>query len=195
MKLNTDFFKIKYNNVAPRKGMLLVSEPFAPDYFFKRSVVLITEHNENGSSGFILNKPINKKLPEISSEFGNFDVSVSLGGPVSRENIYYIHTLGNVIPGSINITKNLFWGGEFEILKTIISSGKILKNQIRFFIGYSGWQAKQLETEISKDYWLVTNTDINTIMNYDKVIWEKVVSLLDDKYQIWANFPENPGHN
>jgi len=195
METNPDLFKIKHNNIEPKQGLVLVSEPFAPDSIFSRSVVLLAEHNEKGTVGFILNKPLNKKLSQLSEEFGNFDIKVSLGGPVGNKNIYYLHTYGEKIPGSIKIIKDLYWGGDFKILQVLIESGSIDEKKIRFFIGYSGWSEKQLDDEIKKDFWLVSDIDIETIMNYDKEIWNKVVSKLDKRYSIWQHFPENPNLN
>ena len=190
-----DIFKINHNSIKPKQGLVLVSEPFAPDSIFSRSIILLTEHNENGSIGFILNKPFNKKISDFSSEFGNFDINVSLGGPVGSEHIYYIHTYGEKIPGSILIKDGLYWGGEFEIVKMLSEAGKLDKNKIRFFIGYSGWAPEQLMNEIKKDYWLVSDIDVETIMQNDKKIWDKVVSELDNPYKIWQYFPENPNLN
>ena len=190
-----DIFKINHNSIKPKQGLVLVSEPFAPDSIFSRSIILLTEHNENGSVGFILNKPFNKKISDFSSEFGNFDINVSLGGPVGSEHIYYIHTYGEKIPGSIFIKDGLYWGGEFEIVKMLSEAGKLDKNKIRFFIGYSGWAPEQLMNEIKKDYWLVSDIDVETIMQNDKKIWDKVVSELDNPYKIWQYFPENPNLN
>lgn len=190
-----DIFKINHNSINPKQGLVLVSEPFAPDSIFSRSIILLTEHNENGSVGFILNKPFNQKISDFSSEFGNFDINVSLGGPVGSEHIYYIHTYGEKIPGSIHIKENLYWGGEFKIVKMLTETGKLDKNKIRFFIGYSGWSPNQLATEINKNYWLVSDIDVATIMQNDKKIWDKVVSELDNPYKIWQYFPENPNLN
>ena len=193
--MKTDFFKIEHNNIAPEQGKLLVSEPFTPDMVFKRSVILLTEYNKKGAVGFILNKSVKKKLSEISDEFGDFDAPVFLGGPVAGDSIFYIHTLGDKIPNSIKIKDNLFWGGDFDVLSLMISAGKVKKDEIMFFVGYSGWSQGQLDDEISKNFWLVADLDVNTIMTKDKGIWKNVLTQLDDKYQVWANFPENPGHN
>ena len=195
MELNVDIFKIKHNNKAPEQGLVLVSEPFAPDSIFSRSVVLLAEHNNKGTVGFILNKPLNRKLSQLSKEFGNFDIKVSLGGPVGNKNIYYLHTYGKKIPGSILIKDNLYWGGDFNILQTLIESGAVNESKIRFFIGYSGWSEEQLNNEIKKDFWLVSDIDVKTIMKFDKEIWNKVVSKLDRRYSIWEHFPENPNLN
>ena len=195
MNDNNDIFKIQHNTIKPKQGLVLVSEPFAPDSIFSRSIILLAEHNEEGSVGFILNKPFNRKISDFSSEFGSFDMNVSLGGPVESEHIYYIHTYGEKIPGSIHIKGNLFWGGEFRVVQTMSEIGKLDENKIRFFVGYSGWSSKQLINEIDKNYWLVSEIDVKTIMKNDKKIWNKTVSALEKPYRAWQYFPENPNLN
>ncbi|MCF6366007.1 MAG: YqgE/AlgH family protein [Bacteroidales bacterium] len=195
MKIKPDIFKIKHNNVSPKQGLVLVSEPFAPDSVFSRSVILLAEHNEEGTVGFIINKPIKRTLRQITKEFGNIDMKISIGGPVNNENIYFIHTYGKKIPGSIKIIDNLYWGGDFKVLQMLLESGTVDENKIRFFVGYSGWQKDQLKNEIKKDYWLVSDIDTKTVMHYDKEIWNKVVAKLDKRYSIWQYFPENPNLN
>lgn len=190
-----DIFKINHNNIKPKQGLVLVSEPFAPDSIFSRSIILLAEHNAEGTVGFILNKPFNRKISDFSSEFGNFDINVSLGGPVENQHIYYIHTYGEKIPGSIHIKDNLYWGGEFNIIQTLSEAGKLDKNKIRFFVGYSGWSSEQLADEIKKDFWLVSDIDADIIMQNDKKIWDKTVSALDKPYKAWQYFPENPNLN
>lgn len=195
MKHEVDIFKIKSNKIKPEQGMILVSEPFNSDRFFQRSVVLLLEHNKSGTVGLILNKPTNHKMSEISEKFNNFDSDLLMGGPVSNENIYYIHTLGKSVPGSTLIKDNLYMGGNFDIIQLMISGGTVKENQVKFFAGYSGWASGQLQNELSKNFWLVTDIDVRTIMNYDKKIWGKTVNKLSEEYRAWANFPENPIFN
>jgi len=195
MKLEMDLFKIKYNDIKPKQGRVLISAPFADDSFFSRSVVLLTEYNKEGSVGFALNKPVKKMLPEISTEFGDFNAPVFLGGPVSRDNIYYVHTLGDKIPDSIKIKNNLYWGGDYKILKKLIDQGEVKTSQIRFFVGYSGWEENQLDTEIKEDSWLVSDISSENVMDYTIKIWKKMVSKLGESYKAWTNFPENPNFN
>lgn len=195
MKPEVDLFNIKYNDIKPRQGRVLISEPFAADMFFSRSVVLLTEHNNEGTIGFILNKPIKKLLSEVSSEFGDFEAPVFLGGPVNRDNIYYIHSLGKKIPDSIRITDNLYWGGNFKVLKKLIDNGEVKSSQIRFFVGYSGWEKNQLDREIKNNSWLISDIDSEMVMNNDAKIWKRVVYKLGKKYRAWTNFPENPNFN
>jgi putative transcriptional regulator len=195
MDLNIDFFKITNNTVA-QKGRILISEPFLNDTYFKRSIVLITEHSEEGSVGFVLNKQVDLKVQDVIQDFPEIDAGISIGGPVNTNTIHYIHTLGNTIPDSVKVTKDIYWGGNFDVLKDMVASGKIKKYDVRFFLGYAGWAAKQLEDELSENAWLVAELNTEIIMKAENSnTWNQILEKMDNKYQVWANFPENPGLN
>jgi putative transcriptional regulator len=195
MQIHYDFFQTE-NNLLPQKGRILISEPFLMDNYFKRSIVLITEHSEEGTVGFVMNKPINMKVNEIMSEFPEVDAIVSLGGPVQTNTIHYIHTLGDIIPNSMKVIENIYWGGEFDVIKRLLESGSLNQENIRFFLGYSGWQSNQLEDELSENAWVVADIRPEEIMApMNKYFWNKTLNRLGKKYQMWANFPENPQMN
>jgi putative transcriptional regulator len=195
MNLNIDFFKITNNKVAS-KGRVLIAEPFLNDTYFKRSVVFITEHNAEGSVGFVLNKPVELKVQDVIQNFPFIDSGISIGGPVNTNTLHYIHTVGELLPNSIKVLEDIYWGGDFETLKRFITEGKITKNQIRFFLGYSGWGEKQLEKELNDNAWLVAEINSELIMKGEQVgFWNQILEKMDNKYQVWANFPENPGLN
>lgn len=196
MDNNLDIFKIKTNNIAPQKGRILIAEPFLSGNYFSRSVVLLAAYGEKGAVGFILNKkvefPINKAFPD----FPDFETTVNLGGPVSTDSIYFIHKLGDKIPGSIHVIGDIYWGGDFEIIKREIRLGKITNKEIRFFLGYSGWDAGQLEDEIKEDSWLVTDVEQEAVMmNLEEDAWFDFVKKAGARYTVWKNFPENPSFN
>ncbi len=195
MNLDLNIFDVEHNLEQVGKGKILISEPFALDTYFYRSVVLLTEYNEKGSFGFILNKPVNISVDEILKDFPEEDFNVSIGGPVNQNSVHYIHTLGDKIPNSVNICQNVFWGGDFDILKQLVKQRLIQKNQLRFFIGYSGWEHKQLDEEILKNYWIVSEINSEMIMNVEKNYWKNILDSLGEKYKIWANSPQNPGMN
>ena len=136
--------------LLPSKGKLLIAEPSIIDDSFGRTVVLLTEHNENGSVGFILNKPleytINELVPDLKCNSKVFN-----GGPVEQDNLYFIHQSPDIIPNSIEITSGIYWGGDFSALKKLINDNKIEPESIRFFLGYSGWSSKQLISEMKED--------------------------------------------
>jgi putative transcriptional regulator len=195
MDLNIDFFEIKNDRVAS-KGLVLISEPFLSDSYFKRSVVFLTEHSDEGSVGFVLNKPVELKLQEVMADFPPFDAVISIGGPVNTNTVHYLHTLGDKIPESVPVKDNIYWGGSFDVIKELIEAGEISNKDIRFFLGYSGWSPKQLEDELSENAWLIADLNNDLIMNgVDAGIWVDILKKMKNKYKVWANFPENPGMN
>ena len=178
------------------KGRLLISEPFLHDPFFKRAVILLTEHNGEGSVGFILNKPINIKLHEAIEEFPEFDGNLYMGGPVQRDSLYYIHTMGSQIGQSIEIMDGVFWGGNFETVKIMIKNGEVEESELRFFMGYAGWGKEQLEKELSNNSWVVAQGNANSVMETDpKNLWQSIIKDFGKDYEILSNFPEQPSMN
>jgi len=192
-----EIFRIRHNGLKPKAGMILISEPFSQDMYFKRSVVFLTQHSDEGSAGFILNNPFVLRIEEIIPELKNFNVEVSIGGPVSSDSLFYVHKLGDAIPNSIHIINDLYWGGNFEILKVMIQSGMVESNKVRFFLGYSGWQPNQLKNEIESDYWLVSDINTNQVMNPKNSmnLWTESLENMGGIYRIWATFPEDPRLN
>ncbi|MDD3635766.1 MAG: YqgE/AlgH family protein [Bacteroidales bacterium] len=151
MDKHIDFFNIKHKWVSPREGRILIAEPGLMDQYFKRSVILLVEHNEKGTVGFTLNRILDIKLTEMIPDFPDFPALISIGGPVSPNSIHFIHTLGNLVPDTCIIADGIGWGGDFEAIKALIKQKKITPRQIRFFVGYSGWGSNQLEGELKEN--------------------------------------------
>lgn len=191
--------KLDFTKFKPEQGKLLLSEPFSQDPNFKRTVVLLASYNEEGSVGFVLNRPMELRLEQIIDDFQSCDLPVWDGGPVQRDSLFYVHTLGDAIPDSIPIAGNLYWSGNFETVKALIKGKKIDENEIRLFIGYSGWSAQQLENEIQNNSWLVAPATTEVVMNAgkdsDEKLWKDVIKSMGKDYSILANFPENPMWN
>ena len=179
---------------TPSRGKLLISEPTLRDFYFSRSVVLLAEHSEEeGSVGLILNKPINLKIKDVVKEFPTNEFPLFLGGPVHPDRLFYLHTLGERVAGSMEIIKGLFWGGEIEKLMELIDLNLVSPDEVRFFIGYSGWEPKQLDRELKEDSWIVTQCTLETVMGCtpDK-LWGNMLKELGDDYAIWSNYPTDP---
>ncbi len=180
---------------APQKGDFLISEPFLPDPNFKRTVILLTEHNHEGSVGFVLNKNMHLSIEDTLEGFPEFDVPVYNGGPVQPETLHFIHKLEN-LEGCLHVIGDIYWGGDFDALKVLIDLGKVNKNEILFFIGYSGWSAGQLDMEIKEKSWIVSPAKEEFIFsNNTETLWQDILKTMDQKYAIMANFPEDPSLN
>jgi putative transcriptional regulator len=184
------------NNANAGKGKLLISEPTLLDSYFKRSVIILAEHNESGSVGFILNKRVEFRLSEAIEELKDFNFPLYFGGPVKRDNLFYIHNLGDKIEGSMPIGDGLFWGGNFDTLKELILDGKATEKDVKFFLGYSGWEPEQLNREMQENSWFVSNSTKDLIMkDSDSELWRTVMKKMGTQFALLSNFPDNPSMN
>lgn len=179
-----------------KAGDLLVSEPFMHDKYFKRSVVLLSERDENNTLGFILNKPTDVSICEAITDFPEFDAPLFFGGPVETDMLFYLHTLGRQLKGSRKIAEGIYWGGNFENLKDIIQNKKLTTQNIRFFAGYSGWEADQLQGELEQRSWLVSKASSKLTFNTDyETLWNQVLKSMGNEFSMISTFPEDPSLN
>jgi len=196
MKTELDLFTILPEDKIPEKGKILISEPFLPDTFFNRTIVYLADHNAEGSVGFILNKKLEIKVCDAISGFDGWKEYLSMGGPVAPDTLHYLHNLGDRIPKSVWVDENIYWGGDIDIIRGLISKGSLDTTQIRFFLGYSGWSAGQLERELKENSWVIAKVKTDIVLsNQVDNTWKKVLRGLKNKYRMWAEFPESPDMN
>ena len=182
--------------LAPAKGRLLISEPFLNDPHFKRTVILLCDHNEHGSFGFVLNNYVNIKLADVILDMKPIKAKVSIGGPVQKDSIFYLHTLGDKVEGSVQVFENIYMGGDFDAIKDHINSGLLKKHELRFFVGYSGWGKDQLSWELKEKSWIVSEATNDQIMDtkYDN-LWSQSLRIMGSDFALLANFPSDPNFN
>lgn len=184
------------NKLAPQRGRILISYPYLDDPFFKRTVVLLCEHNDEGSFGFVLNKYIDVQLDELIEDLPRFDGRIALGGPVQTSNLFYLHTLGDTLAGSAEVMKGLYMGGDYEALREAMSTRKLSPDDIRFFVGYSGWSEGQLEEELKENAWLISETEASLVMDTETdKLWQDVLRRMGSPYRVLSNMPEDPSLN
>ena len=196
MEPELDLFAILPEDKIPEKGKILISEPFLPDNFFNRSIVYLTDHTPQGSVGFILNKKLDLNISSAISGFEGWDENLNMGGPVAPDTLHYLHNLGDLIPKSVPVDGNIYWGGDIDTIRKLISTRKINHSQIRFFLGYSGWSAGQLERELNEDSWIIARIKSDIVINNrGDDTWKRVLRSFKNKYRIWADFPNSPDMN
>lgn len=180
------------SSVLNYKGKLLVSKPTLYDDFFHRSVVLIVEDNDAGTLGFILNKSLEKPVSNFISTIHK-DNEVFEGGPVNQKNIYYFHSRPDIIENSIHLFDNYYWSGIFKDIKDAVNAEKITKDEIKFFLGYSGWEKEQLHEEVNNKSWIVMkDNSINLLKKWDHNLWQRQLEKLGGENLIWINTPKDP---
>ncbi len=190
------FFKVKPTNILPKKGSILISAPISRDAFFSRSVVLLVANDEKeGSLGFVLNNYVSASLAKLIDKDIDFEATISLGGPVARNKLDYIHCLGDKIPNSKHIIDDIYWGGDFDVVIDFIKMGILQKEQIKFFIGYSGWGKGQLNSELEREHWLVYNANSETLLKKDPKYWRHTLRSMGKSYSAWLRLPSDPQLN
>lgn len=123
-----------------------------PDPNFYRTVVLITEHNDEGSVGLVLNQPGDLNIQDLFEDL-LVEAPVFVGGPVSRNSMPFLHEYEG-LEGAESVLPGLFWGGDFEMLKFLNNEG-LLHGRVKYFAGYSGWGPGQLQSELEQKSWIV----------------------------------------
>ena len=91
-----DLFKIRRNRKKVEIGNILIAEPFLQGKYFSRSVIFMVEHDEKGSIGFVLNKPMAYTTSDLVTELAGLEYPVYIGGPVEQNQLYYLHNHAEV---------------------------------------------------------------------------------------------------
>lgn len=193
--MDMSIFQIESNKATPRKGSLLVSAPFLKDYHFARSVVLMVEHNDEGSMGIVMNKnfsnlmTLNELVPELASIP---PIPLYKGGPVGRDTLFYLHTF-SYLKDALPLGNGLYVNGDFEQMKRYILAGGGTQGMVRFFMGYAGWQRGQLTQEIEANTWMVSNDSQVDLLNmYLRDLWKESLCDMGGKYAVWSRYPKYP---
>ncbi|TAH21199.1 MAG: YqgE/AlgH family protein [Cytophagales bacterium] len=172
-------------------GYLLISEPFMPDPNFERSVVLICEHKEkSGTFGFVLNKPTEVSVGELI-DLELLENKAFIGGPVEQNTLHFIHTF-DTIEDATPLGNGVYWGGNFDQVRVYADSKIISSTNCRFFMGYSGWGKKQLDSELEQNAWIICKIDLNIIFQtHPQELWRTILRRMGGKYKAFAHFPDD----
>ncbi|MGO1243050.1 MAG: YqgE/AlgH family protein [Sphingobacterium sp.] len=187
-----------FNTTTPQKGSILLAEPFMLDFNFDRSVILLCEHDiEEGTMGLVLNHRSNLLLSDVISEIESDDYPVYIGGPVNNEALFFIHKIPNQIENSLQLVNDIHFGGDFDQVIFLINNNLITSADIKFFLGYAGWNINQLENEINDNSWAVHSkfpTELLLLQDGED-LWKQAIISLGPKYAHVANFPKSPNMN
>lgn len=182
--------------IEPAPGVLLIADPFLKDPNFLRSVVFLCEHKTDGSFGFVLNRRFETNLNELVPSLSEFDLPVYYGGPVQPDTLHFVHQYPDKIPGGTEITSNIYWGGNFEVLGHLLRTGEISPSKIRFFVGYSGWDSGQLDAELEGKSWLTVKATRQLVFHRDpNQLWQDSLRALGGDYEMMIHFPIDPQLN
>ena len=189
-------FRIDMSARMAHPGSLLVAEPFLRDSHFKHAVITLVDYSLGGKSmGIVLNHPAGCTLQQLVSEVtATTPIKVWCGGPMSCDRLYFIHSLGSdIIPNAHPIGNGLWIGGSFEAMIAYVNSGYPITGMIRFFLGYSGWDAGQLDEELGNHVWAVADplSPDETLTLEDDAYWHAVVRSMGPEVRGWQFYPKN----
>jgi putative transcriptional regulator len=177
-------------------GLLLISDPFLKDPNFIRSVVLICDHQSEGSFGFVLNKPYDQPLGEMIADLEGFNFPLFYGGPVQIDTVNFLHNRPDLIEGGFEVLDGIYWGGDFEVVVDLIKENTLKQQDIRFFIGYSGWGEGQLAEELSTKSWITRDCTQRLVFHKKSgMIWKESLKDLGGEYSQMINYPLDPQLN
>lgn len=182
--------------IDPSAGILLISDPFLKDPNFMRTVVFLCEHREQGSFGFVLNRKYENTIDKIIPELEGYKLPVYYGGPVQTDTLHFLHQYPEQIPGSQEVIKGVYWGGDFDMVIQMIRKNEIDIHKIRFFIGYSGWGEGQLSDELNEKSWLTVKALRKLVFHKNhEDVWKDALKELGGDYEMMINFPIDPQLN
>lgn len=191
-----DFFYPSQNH-KPEKGDLLISEPYLPDPNFERTVILLCAHDENGSFGLVLNKSSDINFKEAVKDIPALDKKLFYGGPVQQDTLHFVHRSSDHEISGQMVKEDIRWGGNFERIVTLINLKQIVEEDFKFFIGYSGWDADQLQQEIKSKSWII-HKNVTASMIFDtppEDLWKLALNQLGGKYKMISKYPTDPKMN
>jgi putative transcriptional regulator len=182
--------------INPASGTLLIADPFLKDPNFMRSVVLICQHEGEGTFGFVMNRLFDNSLQDLITAAEGLDIPVFYGGPVQTDTIHFLHQYPAKIEGSQKVMEGVYWGGSFETAIDLLRNGEISADKIRFFLGYSGWGEGQLDSEMKEKTWLTVSATRKIIFHpFVDHIWKDSLKLMGGDYQMLINYPIDPQLN
>ena len=170
-------------------GTILIAKPFMEDKRFEKAIILIAEHNINGTIGFIINRKNTINIDELIPEMNPLNTTIREGGPVEKETLFFIHKNPELIKKSQKIRGGLFWSGNVIDLIKGIKEEKIHGSEIIFLNGYAGWDKYQLETELEEGSWIIHEMNLQRL--YEKIEWSSILIEVNKEFEVWASAPSD----
>ena len=138
-----------------KAGIYIKSTAALIGSFFEDTIILIVEHNEAGSIGFVINKFFGKSLHELIEFNHSKPFPLMDGGPVDRDHLFVLHKRPDLIEGGKEIPNGFYFGGNMEQVVDAINTKAAGKEEIQIFIGYCGWDKEELEAELEEGSWIM----------------------------------------
>jgi putative transcriptional regulator len=176
-----------------QKGTLLIATPDIEAGLFFRAVILVCEHNPNGSFGLVINKALDLELPEEIINIHNLSnprVSIRAGGPVQTNQMMLLHTSSTLPSQTLQVCEGVYLGGDLPFLQEVLSD--VNGPAVHLCFGYAGWGAGQLEREFLDGGWYIHPGSVGMIFHTapDKM-WPLILREMGGKYASLSMIPED----
>ncbi len=157
---------------SPLKGKVLIASPALQDPNFARSVVLIVQHDENGAMGLIINRALETTVGEAwtqvsSVPYPNED-PLFQGGPCEGP-LIVLHK--DSVKGQMEVYDGIYLSSDADAVKSLVDE---VSDPLKFFVGYAGWTAMQLESELAEGAWQVAEINSGLILSTPNELWEEL---------------------
>lgn len=198
-----DIDKLIYEGMTEKTpsdcGDLIIAQPLMKERWFARTVILMLDRDDKGGRlGLMLNQQLPISLGELMPDWPEaLKLPVFAGGPVEKDRLFLLHTVGKEFGDCLEVLPGLYVGGDYDLVKEYIDTHGDLEGKLRFMVGYSGWSQGQLEEEIAGRTWAiahpVTGRDLLTGSGED--MWRREVERLGEDYRAWLSVPRDPKMN
>jgi putative transcriptional regulator len=181
----------------PKTGSLLIAEPFLKDPNFSRTVIFLCQHLPEGSFGLVVNKVLTLSINDVMDNVKNNKFKLYYGGPVQLDTVHFLHKKPSLIPGSSKVADGIYWGGDFDTVISLINDNLLNADDIRFYLGYSGWEKDQLKEEMEiSNTWLAVDAKPKLVFtNNTEELWKDAITELGDAFKLFKNYPIDPQLN
>ena len=192
-------FPEDFKNKQYGKGSLLIANPVLPDPNFSRTVILLCNHNKQGSFGLVINRSAELKAPDLFSSIDilkSYNEKIYIGGPVSQSMVFYLYRSSQDVGDLDKVCSGVYLGSSLEALESLCLDIDKQKDNVRFYLGYSGWSGGQLDGEMEQNSWLIQSADEQIVfLDSEDLMWPKAVNSLGEEYQYLTKAPVNPQWN
>lgn len=176
-----------------QKGTFLIATPELDSGFFFRGVILVCEHNANGSFGLLINKSLDLELPEEImnvNQLINTRIGIRAGGPVQTNQMMLLHSSDQIEQQTLKVCEGVYLGGDLQFLQEAILDQN--GPHIHLCFGYAGWGAGQLEREFLDGHWfLYPATAQHLFETPPEKLWQVLLREMGGKYATLSMIPED----
>ena len=181
--------------LTPRRGLFLIASPALRDPNFVRTVVLLIDHNSNGSLGLIVNRRTDLSIDDVFGSDLEIDRKIHFGGPVESNRLFVLHRHSDPPPDSHEVCTGVHFGGDLDSISAEARS-RSDPDAFRGYLGCAGWGEGQLEQELSHDSWILLPATADRVFDPDpEGLWSHLLSEMGGDYLLYSMMPPDPDLN